>query len=415
MTAGSTTQVTEPAEPVQSVEIDPVELPETRRSGRRRRKQHQRRARRRRGLALVLAVAVVAGAVGLIASISSGGGDRGDAGDARPVGASGVAAPPRAEPILLAQQAGSGPAVSLTVLVPASNGKGGTLVLIPPGTMTEVVALGLEPVGRSLDLGGALRLRATVENLLGASLGDVSVVDDDAIAAMLAPIGPLSVRLGRPVEQVDRSGRVEVLFQEGANRIDPEDVAGFLAAKGRDNDLERLARHQAFWDAWLAALRAQPAAAPTRPAALATAFTALVSGPVRTRVVPVESFGTSPQDGELYKVRAAELTRMVAASFPAAAKQGAGARPRVQILNGTGAVGLADSVRSRLGASFDVRLTGNAANFNHDKSEIVFYARSKQAMAEKVRRALGVGTLVFSRRPLDVVDVTIVVGKDFHS
>ncbi|HUP71221.1 MAG TPA: LytR C-terminal domain-containing protein [Acidimicrobiales bacterium] len=417
MSAGGTTQLTEPADPADAaepLELDPVTLPETRRTGRKQRKKHQRRRRRRRGLGVLLVLALVGGLIGMLVSFWPSGGVGGARNDGdRQAGEPGGAAPPSPKPVLLAQQQGSGPAVSLTVLVPAASGKGGTLVLIPPGTMTEVVALGLEPVGRSLDLGGPSRLRATVENLLGASLGDVSVMNDDGIAAMLRPIGPLTVRLVQPVEQVDKAGRVEVLFQAGANRIEPDGVAGFLSAKGRGNDLERLARHQAFWDAWLAALKAQPAAAPTKPVTLATAFTALVDGPVRTRVVPVESFGTSPEDGELYKVRAAELTRMVAASFPAAAKQGAQARPRVQILNGTGAVGLADSVRNRLGAAFDVRLTGNAATFTHDKTEVVFYARDKQAMAEKVRRALGVGTLVFSRRPLDVVDVTIVVGKDF--
>lgn len=418
MTAGGTTQVTEPADPVDSLdplELDPVTLPETRRSGRKQREKHQRQLRRRRALSVLLIVGVVGGAIGLLLALWPGSGGDGSGGDDdRRAVSSSASAAPRARPVLLAQQQGAGPAVSLTVLVPAADGKGGTLVLIPPGTMTEVVALGLEPVGRSLDLGGPSRLRATVENLLGASLGEVSVMNDDGFAAMLRPVGPLNVRLGRAVEQVDKSGRVEVLFQAGQNRIEPEAVAGFLAAKGRGNDLERLARHQAFWDAWLAALKSQPAAAPTQPSSLATAFTALVGGPVRTRVVPVESFGTSPEDGELYKVRAAELKRMVTASFPAAAKQGAQARPRVQILNGTGAVGLADSVRNSLGAPFDVRLTGNAASFSHDETEIVFYARNKQAMAEKVRRALGVGTLVFSRRPLDVVDVTIVVGKDFQ-
>ncbi|MDP9402890.1 MAG: LCP family protein [Actinomycetota bacterium] len=412
MTAGGTTQVTEPAEPF---DLEPVALPETRRSGRARRKKRQRRLRRRRGLSVLVVVGLAVGAIALLLGFGSAGGD-GDGGGNRDRRAGGPrpAAVPSATPVLLAQQQGSGPAVSLTVLVPTAKGKGGTLVLVPPGTMTEVVALGLEPVGRSLDLGGPQRLQATVENLLGASLSEVAVVNDDAIAAMVAPVGPLTVRLPQRVEQVDKSGRVEVLYQAGPNKIEPGDVARFLSAKGRGNDLERLARHQAIWDAWLAALKAQPAAAPTQPAGLARAFTALVSGPVRTRVVPVESFGTSPEDGELYKVRAAELARMVASSFPTAAKQGAQARPRVQILNGTGAVGLADSVRDRLGAAFDVRLTGNAAAFDEDKTEIVFYAREKQAMAEKVRRALGVGTLVFSRRPLDVVDVTIVVGKDFQ-
>ena len=48
------------------------------------------------------------------------------------------------------------------------------------------------------------------------------------------------------------------------------------------------------------------------------------------------------------------------------------------------------------------------------QTKIVFYDRAKQATAERVRRQLGVGALVFSRNPTDVVDVTVVVGKDFN-
>jgi hypothetical protein len=129
--------------------------------------------------------------------------------------------------------------------------------------------------------------------------------------------------------------------------------------------------------------------------------------------VPVEGFGSGGEEGELYKVRTAELDRLVREVFPVPAGR-VGDRPRVQILNGTGALGLADAVRNRLGPGFDVRFTGNAATFDHDGTEVVFYDRAQQAAAERLRRALGVGTLVFSRRSLAVVDVTVVVGKDFR-
>ena len=58
--------------------------------------------------------------------------------------------------------------------------------------------------------------------------------------------------------------------------------------------------------------------------------------------------------------------------------------------------------------------TDNADNFAHQTSEVVFYDRRQQAAAERVRAALGVGRLVFSRIPNDVVDVTVVVGRDFR-
>ena len=402
---GSTTDTAGPADPFP---LDPIPLPETRRGGRAERRRQRRRRRRMRnvGIAALVALVVVTAAVVVQPGSDDGG---------RDTVAGGGSAPPATVPaVLLAQQDASSRASSVTVLAPGV-GAGGTLLLIPPGTMTEVVSLGLEPVSRSLELGGPGRLEATVENLLGADLGETVLVDDAALSALLTPVGPLTVEVPERVEEVEPSGRVRVLYDAGPVAVAPADAGTFLATKGRGNDLSRLARHQAFFDAWLAAVRARPDAAPTNPPALARAFDALAGGGVRTRVLPVEAFGTAAVEGELYRVRTEEMERMVAEAFPASIRPGGAERPRVQILNGTGAVGLADAVRAKLGAGFDVRLTGNAASFDRPKTEVVFYDRDEQEMAERVRQALGVGDLVFSRNALDVVDVTIIVGKDFST
>jgi len=389
-----------------SSDYEPIPLPEVARGGGRAAHRRQRRRRRRiRNAGIVGAVLLVGGALFLL--LGSGGGDGGGKkGDAttRPA----VAVAP---PVLLAQRDESGNASSLLVFSPAAGG-GGTVVLIPPGTLTELGALGLEPVSKSLGLGGPQRLEAAVENLLGVAMGDVRVVDDASLAGLLAPVGPLTVDVPQRVEQIDPTGRVQVLYEAGPVIVQPADAGRFLSARGRSNDLSRLARHQKFFEAWIAAVHHRPDAAPTQPPALAKAFDALASGSVRTRVLPVEAFGTVASD-ELYKVRADELPAMVAAAFPSSSTAASGPRPRVQILNGTGAVGLADAVRNKLGAGFDIRLAGNAAAFDHAGTEVVYYDRSKEAMAKRVRDALGVGVLVFSRNPLDVVDVTIIVGKDF--
>ncbi|HSH61403.1 MAG TPA: LCP family protein, partial [Acidimicrobiales bacterium] len=342
--------------------------------------------------------------------------DGGDREGERPVAAPSASpqpAPPVA-PVLLAYKEAAGRASSLTVLVTSAGGKGGTLVLVPPGTMTEVLSLGLEPVRQSLELGGPARLESTVENLLGAPLGGVVAVDDAGLTNLLAPAGPLPVNVPERVERVSPNGRVEVLYEAGVSTLAPAAAGRFLSAKGRESDLVRLTRHQAFWEAWLARLGDRPDAIPTRSPELKAAMAVLAAGPVDTRLVPVEAFGTAGDGGELYKVRGDELSRLVAGVFPTSAGQGLAGRPRVQVLNGTGAVEVADAVRAKLGAGFDVRLTGNAANFAYERTEIVFYDRDQEAVADRLRQALGVGALVLSRRPLDVVDVTVIVGKDFR-
>lgn len=392
-----------------------IPLPEVTRRGSARRHRAQRRRHRRRlvlrGAAAATAVVVL---VGLVAVLWPEGNDS-DAPET--AGGDPAAAATTAPPVLLAQQDSAGDAVSLTLIVPAAKNKGGALVLIPPGTMTEVVGLGLEPVGKSLGLGGPQRLDGTVENLLGVTIGEAVVVDDARLTALVQPVGALSIRVPERVEEVDPKGMVNVLYEAGLHRIEPQDVPRFLAARAQSNDLARLARHQAFWDAWLAKLRDNRAAVPKDPPALHKAMTALLGGDADelvTRVLPVQSLGTG-ETGELYQVDTDEVRALVGTLFPGR-KPGASERPRLQILNGTGAIGLAQQVADRLsGEGVEVKLTGNAGRLDYTETHIVFYRRGDEAVAQRIQKALGVGRVVMSRNPLDVVDVTIIVGRDFKA
>ena len=383
-----------------------IPLPETRRSSRARRQQRLRQERRRRfgrkagfGLLVVLALLLV----GWLVAGSSGDGGSSDDDAARPQ---------KARPaLLLVQRDAANRAVSLFVLAPEANGKGGTLLLMPPGAMAEAPSLGLQPLSQLLELGGPDRLLGTVRNLLGAGIANVHVVDDAGLVALVTPAGPLSVDVPERVEKVDARGTVESVYEAGPTRIEPAEVPRLLAEKGRGTDLTRLARHQAFWNAWLQRLAKNDKAVPVDPPALRAALSDLAAGEVRTRVLPVNALGVDAET-ELYQVEREQLARMTASVFPTSGRA-TGERLRIQILNGTGAPGLGQRVADKLGASFDVRLTGNAARFDYAETQVVFYDREQQAEAERVRAALGVGKLVLSRNPLDVVDVTIVVGKDF--
>jgi hypothetical protein len=390
-------------------DVATIPLPETRRTDRARQKRQRRRQRRRRGLgitaALVVGALLAAALVGkLVSEVASGGGGTESARGAVP-----AATPPG---VLLAQRTDAGHAVSLVVLVPAADGKGGTLLLLPPGVMAEVASLDVQPLGQVLSLGGPERLRATVQNLLGAAMSEVHVVDDAGLSALVAPGGAITVDVPERVERVDGRGTVEVVFPSGPVKVGPADVPRLLAEPSRAGDLNRLARHQAFFEAWLGRLGRDARAVPDQPPGLKRALVALASGPVVTRVLPVDSLGTTG-DGQLYQVDREELAELRAAVFPSAARSVASARPTVQILNGTGAVQVAQRVADKLGTVVEVKLTGNAARFDYAETQIVFYDKAKQAQAERVRAALGMGRLVLSRNPLDVVDVTIIVGKDF--
>jgi hypothetical protein len=397
--------------PSERVEMEPIPLPEPRTSGRSRHRAKRRRQARRRFLLRLLAVIVVVGLVVVGASSFLGGDPDATTGNGRSPAA--AAAPP-VPPVLFALQDGRGQAGSVFVLAPGTSGKGGSLLLVAPGTMTEVASLGLQPIGEALSLGGPARLKATIENVLGATLAEVVVVDGAGFTAMVTPAGPLTVDVPDRVETQDAAGTVAVQFAAGRTLIPPGDAGRFLGLPSKGNDLTRLARHQAWFTAWIEQLAKNPTAVPAQPPALRAALTALAAGSFRTQLVPVTALGTGQGDSayQLYQVERDELAKVVAQVFPGGART-AGTRPRVQILNGAGGVGMAQTVNDRLGAGFDVTLTGNAGNFDYDQTKIVFYDKARQADAERVRTSLGLGTLVYSRQPLDVVDVTIIVGKDF--
>lgn len=385
-----------------------IPLPPTPDGSRVQRRRQVRRVRRQQiAVALVLVVALVATVI-LIAADRGTDGGGGQAAPPRGVPAPIVAKVP---PVLLAEQAADGRAGWLTAVVPAVNGRGGALLLIPAGTMAEIPSLGLEPVAAALAAGGPERLLVAAENLVGASLGTVDVVTPDRLAELLAETGPLVVDVPERVEDVFPSGRVAVLYEAGRNRVEPGEVSRLLSAVGGSSGLARLARHQAFWDAWLRRIQSERALAPD--GALGKAIRALASGTWQVRVLPVKSAGTLGEGQDIYQVDREQLVDVVGSIFPNAGRA-AGVRPRVRVLNGTGELELAQRVSQKLvPAGIEVALTGNANPLGQNQTQVIYYDANKRSMAQKVRDALGVGILVRNRNETDVVDVTVIVGKDF--
>ena len=381
-------------------------------SERARRRLERRRSRRRQQARVASIVAVAAllvlCAVTFIRSATSG--DADDTVGAEPTRANGRGTPPS----VLAQRDAAGLITAVSVLAPGS-GADGHLIMVPPGTMTELPSYGLDAVGRSFQLGGAPLLRAALENLLGVNLERIDVIDDASLTSLVAPAGTLSVRVASQVERVEPSGLVTVLWPVGETQLTPADVPRFLAERGQQNDLARLVRHHAFWTAWLARLHADPARLP-RLAGLdhvIPAIRALAKGSVQYSTLPVEALDGGGGD-QVYRVRQGELDGLLKLALPGGVALGAEGRTRVQLLNGTGAVGQGQQVAQRLlPAGFRIVVTANAKSFSYRETQVVFYRRDQLPAATRVQETLGVGKLVRSRQPLDVVDVTVVVGSDF--
>jgi hypothetical protein len=384
-----------------------VALPPSGTGVRRDRRRRQRRDTRRRTFGFVLLAIAVVGALVLVVAHPWRGGTRSPTPHPAAVGRQA----PLPSSAVLVQLDPTGAAASVTLLVANPTSGGGHVVLVPPATMTEVPSFGLDGVGKALGLGGPSLFQVTLENLLGVPLPPAVIVSDAQLTGFVQPAGPLNVDVPNRVEQTDAGGNVNLLWDQGPSTLAPTDVPRYLSVKGQGNDLSRLARHQTFWTAWLAKVAHDPSAVNALPPDLSRVVRQLASGGVSYQTLPVEAVDAGTGGDEVYRLRQPDLDQLMGQLLPGMSPS----RTRVQILNGTGAIEAAPRVARKLvPAGARVVLSGNADSFAYAQTQIVFYDRSQQQAADRIRQALGTGRLVLSRQPLDVVDVTIVVGKDFN-
>jgi hypothetical protein len=167
--------------------------------------------------------------------------------------------------------------------------------------------------------------------------------------------------------------------------------------------------------AWFDRLRDPAIAAATRAAAPELAdplIEVATTGTPSFDTLPVDSVGTSGD--ERLRVRSAAMPALVDRMFPDARLGIDGSRPRVEILNGVGTVGLAQAVAARVvPVGADVRLTGNWPGFGVGATQVVYYRDRDRRAARVILDAIGVGSIRKPGRAVGITDITIIVGPDF--
>ena len=90
-------------------------------------------------------------------------------------------------------------------------------------------------------------------------------------------------------------------------------------------------------------------------------------------------------------------------------------RQRVIILNGSGRPGVARKAADNLlGKEFTIVDIKNADNFNYQQTQLIIYNKNKVKAANKVKKLLGYGNIITKNTPQDVVDIVIILGKDYQ-
>ena len=306
----------------------------------------------------------------------------------------------------------------------------GAIGYIPAHTASEVPGRGLQGLGDAYESGGVPLLLVTAENLLGVGIDRYLQVSDNDARVLFQKVGPLTVEVPDEVRVSAGPGRTRLLFVEGRQRLPASFLMELLFTVGIDaDDIDLGSRHIAFWDALFETFAENPDAlsAVFRGASdvlsesdasadeHAAIFGAMAGLPQEDRVIRALTVTALEVPGNrLYASDAAELASFVQEVVGDDA--GNETQTRVQILNGNGVPGIGEEVASKLvGEGFRVILSGNAKRLDYEKTLIITYDSSPegQALARRAEELLGLGEVQVSTQDQGIVDLTIVVGKDF--
>lgn len=401
------------------------------------RRTKQRRSRRRRSLfgttGYVLVTLVVAALLVVAFERFSGGGD------GEPDPSETLAAEPQQDAqralvfVTFDEADPRGDAQLITIVAHDRVTDEASILFVPTTMVADVPGHGLLPIGRAFAFGKGPLLDATLDNLLGIDLDHVVAVSQQGWSSLFTRVGGLSVDLPERLVAGSGEGGSTVRFQPGEQFLDGPRLAELLTfVQPDETQLGQLPRAQLVITALLDALQEEPSrldavfqdGAPMLDTVadaddVRSLFEALAAASVESelvvRTLPVTPIGSGEEDS--YRPDTERIERIIDERFSGSVPVGSEDVGRsLQILNGHGAPGIGGEVAQQLlPHGFRVVLTGNADTFDHDETRVLVYDDSPEqlAIAQEIVEILGVGRVERSLAPQSVVDITIVVGRDF--
>lgn len=330
--------------------------------------------------------------------------------------------------LLLASIDAEGALAGLAVLALSTGSEGGgSVMVLPVGTMSvpspdsSVETGEVETLHEAYVRRGEDGLQGAVETLVNAAMDRMVVADDASWEALLGSVSPLSMTIPDPVGEGWSVGDVEV---------DASEAGEFLSTlREGESEVNRVLRQEIFWRNWVDAVAAGGAeAVPGEAGTGVGGFVgSLAVGPLSVITPSVSRVdGVHGQEDGVQRlaVEADELAAMVSTEIPFPQEPRAGARVRIELLNGTSDTGLLLEASTPLvEAGGQIAITGNADSFEVQDTQILYTGASNREDAELVRDALGIGSIELRGSAAEVVpeededegdriDVTIVLGAD---
>ena len=287
----------------------------------------------------------------------------------------------------------------------------GSLVLIPADTQTFVDGKPLR-LFDAYRYGGKARLEKAVEAITGTGIDSITMADSSNWEQLVAPAGPLT--FDNPDDVIVDGTR---LFPQGRVTVPPSKVGAFVESRNwAEDDTNRLLRQEYLWKAWFAKIAAAPgsSAVPGEvDSGIGRFLQAMAHEQVEMDVLPVQVHALATAYAGVYLPLTAQVHALVGQVIPFPTAASPGDRPRIRVFDGTGRLGHGLAAAHNLAqAGAQIDAIGNASSLRVARTQLIVSKESERAAAEKLREALGFGTVVVNGGADDTIDVTVVLGAD---
>ncbi len=285
------------------------------------------------------------------------------------------------------------------------------MILIPVDTQAFVFGRP-QTLVTAYRTGGSSRLKAAIEALTGTGVDDIMMANSGNWQELVAPAGALT--FDNPDDVIVNGVR---LFAQGVVTVPPARVGSFVEWRNwGEDDTNRLLRQEVMWKAWLAKIAAAPGSTAV-PGELTSGIGrflhALAHEEVAYDVLPVQVHKLTTAYTMVFLPLPGQVRALVGQDIPFPTAVGGGTRPHIRVLDGTGRLGHGLAAATNLAlAGAQIETIGNASSFRIAHTQFTVSSESERAAAQKLRDALGVGTVVVDPGADDTIDVTVVLGAD---
>lgn len=311
-----------------------------------------------------------------------------------------------------------GEAVVGAALVAAHPTGADTMILFPSALSAIVPGYGTWDLALAAEIDGDDLLALTLTNLLGARIdGSIAV----PAASLAAALDGATVSLPSALLVEEGSDQV-VVAAAGSSPRSASTIEQLLTEPGTDDQLSWIVRQGAVWQAFVAAREADESlifdlvdTASGDVVLARSVLESLATDPAGTvtaaQVEALDTFGTGE---ERYRLQVDDAAELVDERLPWLDLV-SGERIRVEVLNGTGEVGITAPIAAALVKDgYRIVRTDNADVQDFSETRVVGHTLENQRAALDVQGLLGFGEVrIEQRQPSLVVDVTVIVGDDF--